>query len=118
MPPLGVASSSKGAAHRDARTTGGEYGTKGPTPRLQAATAAARGTTGGVGGDRRHVLNAANLDATTRERPERRLRTRSRRLGAVATLRRVRERAQSKGQEAEVEGRGEKGVGGGYVAGP
>ena len=86
-------------------------------PRLQAATAAAGGTPGGVGGDRRHVLNAANLDATTRERPERRLRTRSRRLGAVATLRRVRERAQPKGQGAEVEGRGEKGAGV-WVAGP
>eukprot|EP00964_Phaeocystis_antarctica_P143327 scaffold108850_cov60-Phaeocystis_antarctica.AAC.3 len=45
MPPLGVASPSKGAAHRDAHTAGGEYGTKGPGAAL----------TSGDRGGRRHA---------------------------------------------------------------
>ena len=100
-PPLGC-----GQLQGGAHTTGGQYGTKGLSPRLQAATAAAGGTAGGVGGDRRHILDAPNLDASTRERPQRRLRTRPRRLRAVAPLRGARERderTEDGRREAEVE---------------
>ena len=52
--------------------------------RLQAATAAAALAARGVGGHGRHVLNAANLEARARQRAQRRLGARPRRLRLVA----------------------------------
>jgi hypothetical protein len=53
----------------------------------QAATAAAALAARGVGGHRRHVLDAADLEARARQRAQRRLRARPRRLRLVAPRR-------------------------------
>ena len=52
--------------------------------RLQAATAAAALPARRIRWHRRHVLDAANLEAAARQRAQRRLRPRPRRLGLVA----------------------------------